>query len=109
MRVLRALVGSLLWILACVVALVGALLSLTLVLAPVGVPLLFLARRLFQSSMAMFLPRALRHPAQELKKKGHDAAQDAGRNVRKGKRKPRLWGRKRPWYERLIDSLAQPL
>jgi hypothetical protein len=109
MRVLRALVGSLLWILACVVALVGALLSLTLVLAPVGVPLLFLARRLFRSSLAMFVPRAVRHPAQELKKRGQDAAQDAGRSVRKAKRKPRLWGRKRPWYERLIDSLAHGL
>jgi hypothetical protein len=100
--------GSLLWVLACLVGLVGVVLSLTLVLAPVGVPLLFLARRLFRSSMACFLPRALRHPAQELRKKGHHAAQDAGRKGRtKSKPMRRLWGGKRPWYERLIHSLAQ--
>ncbi len=108
MRVLRALLGSLLWILACVVTLVGALLSVTIILAPVGIPLLFLARRLFQSSMALFLPRALRHPAQELGKKGRDAVQDAGKKARKTtKKKNRLWGRKRSWFDRLVEGVLQ--
>jgi hypothetical protein len=100
------------WILACVVGLVGGLLSITLVLAPVGIPLLFLARRMFGASMSLFLPRALRHPAQELGKKGRKAAEDAGKKAGKvtGKKKGglRLWGRKRPWWERLLNSLAQP-
>jgi hypothetical protein len=110
MRVLRGLLGSLLWILACVVALVGALLSVTIVLAPVGVPLLFLARRLFGASMALFLPRAIRHPAQELGKKGRDAAGDVGKKARKtSKKKNRLWGRKRSWFERLVDGVLQAL
>ena len=120
MRALRALLGGLVWILACVVGLVGALLSVTLVLAPVGIPLLFLARRLFQASMAFFLPRAMRHPVQELGKKGRKAAEGAGKKAGRttdrttgkltGKKTgiSRLWGRKRPWWERLLNDLAQP-
>jgi hypothetical protein len=69
MRALRALVGSLLWILAGVVGLVGALLCVTVILLPVGIPLLLLARRLFRYSMVFFLPRTVRHPVQELGRK----------------------------------------
>ena len=108
MRGLRALAGSLLWILACVVTLVGALLSVTLILAPIGIPLLFLARRLFGASMAMFLPRTLRHPAQELGRKGRDAAKDTGTKIRKKTGKKRRWGRKRSWFDRLVEGLLQP-
>jgi hypothetical protein len=124
MRVLRALLGGLVWILACVVGLVGALLSLTLVLAPVGIPLLLLARRLFKASMAFFLPRAMRHPVRELGKKGRKAGKATGQATGKATDKAtdkatgrltgkktglsRLWGRKRPWWERLLNSLAQP-
>jgi hypothetical protein len=117
MRALRALLGGLVWIVACLVGLVGALLSVTLVLAPVGIPLLFLAKRLFGTSMALFLPRAMRHPAQELAKKGRKAADDArdtaGKTAGKmsGKKKTgpsRLWGRKRPWWERLVEGFLQP-
>jgi hypothetical protein len=61
-----------LWILACVVGLLGVLLSATLILLPLGIPLLLLARKLFRYSMTFFLPRATRHPAQELRKKGSD-------------------------------------
>jgi len=81
MRILRALLGSLLWIVAGVVGLVGALLSLTLVLLPVGFPLLLLARKLFAYSMTFFLPRAVRHPAKELRKKGRAGARDAAEGV----------------------------
>ena len=112
MRVLRGLLGALVWIVACVVGLVGALLSVTLILAPVGIPLLFLARRLFGASMALFLPRAMRHPAQELGKKGRQAAEDVGKKAGKltGRKKKglRLFGHKRPWWERLVDDLLQP-
>ncbi|MGZ4517969.1 MAG: hypothetical protein ACXVXN_08625 [Mycobacteriaceae bacterium] len=106
MRMLRGLAGSLLWIVACLVGLVGALLSVTLILAPVGVPLLFLARRLFQSSMALFLPRAVRHPAQELRRKGHDAVAQAGKQVRRKTGRRRLWGR-RSRLDRLVEWLLQ--
>jgi hypothetical protein len=76
MRVLRAAGGSLLLVLAGVVGLLGVLLSVTLILLPVGIPLLFLARKLFKYSMTLFLPRAVRHPAQELGRKGRRGGKD---------------------------------
>jgi hypothetical protein len=96
MTVLRALLGSLLWILACVVGLLGVLLSVTLILLPVGIPLLFLARKLFKYSMTFFLPRAVRHPAQELGRKGRRSAGDAadamgasGRTLKRARKRGR--------------------
>jgi hypothetical protein len=77
MRALRAALGSLLLILAGVVGLLGALLSVTILLLPVGIPLLFLAKKLFASAMTMFIPRKVRHPAQELGKSSRKAAGDA--------------------------------
>jgi hypothetical protein len=97
MRFLRALLGSLLWVLAGVVGLVGALLCVTLILLPLGIPLLFLARKLFRYSMALFLPRSVRHPAQELRKKASDSASDAGDSLglsRKALKRGRKRGRK---------------
>jgi len=77
MRLLRALAGSLLWILSGVLGLVGVLLCVTVILLPLGIPLLALARRLFRYSMVFFLPRKVRHPAQELGKSARSNAQDA--------------------------------
>jgi hypothetical protein len=97
MRILRALLGSLLWILAGVVGLVGALLSLTLDLLPVGFPLLMLARKLFAYSMTLFLPRAVRHPAKRLRKKGADGVGDAAKTLgvsRKSRKRARKRARK---------------
>jgi uncharacterized RDD family membrane protein YckC len=96
-RVLRALAGSLLWILACVVGLVGILLSVTLILLPVGIPLLLLARKLFRYSLTFFLPRVIRHPAQELRKKSSDTASDTADSMglsRKNMKRARKSGRK---------------
>ena len=76
MRMLRALAGSLLWILSGVLGLVGVLLCVTIILLPLGIPLIALARRLFRYSMVFFLPRKVRHPAQEL-----------GKSARKGAKK----------------------
>ena len=77
MRTLRALVGSLLWILSGVLGLVGVILCVTVILLPLGIPLLGLARRLFRYSMVFFVPRAVRHPAQELGKSARSSAKDA--------------------------------
>jgi len=66
MRVLRALAASVLWVLAGVLALLGVVLSITIILLPLGIPLLLLARKLFRYSMTLLLPRAVRHPGQEL-------------------------------------------
>ena len=68
MRLLRGLLGGLLWILAGVVGLLGVVLSVTLILLPLGLPLLALSRRMFGQSMRLVLPRQVTHPADELKK-----------------------------------------
>jgi len=69
MRMLRAAGGSLLLILTGIVGLLGVILSITIILLPLGIPLLWLAKKLFRTSMALFLPPAVRHPAEELGKK----------------------------------------
>lgn len=68
MRLLRGLLGGLLWILAGVVGLLGVVLCVTVILLPLGLPLLGLARRLGGQSMRLVLPRQVTHPAAELKK-----------------------------------------
>jgi hypothetical protein len=82
MRLLRALAGSLLWILSGVLGLVGVLLCVTVILLPLGIPLLALARRLFRYSMAFFLPRAVRHPVRETGKSVRRSAKDAAGAVK---------------------------
>ena len=101
MRMLRALLGSLLWILACVVGLVGAVLCVTLILLPLGIPLLLLARKLFAYSMTFFLPRVVRHPAKELRAKSSKGVSDAadslglsGKTLKRARKRGRKTGKK---------------
>jgi hypothetical protein len=68
MLLLRGLGASLLWIVAGVVGLLGALLSVTVILAPVGIPLLLLARKIFGYSMVVLFPGKVRHPVQHTEK-----------------------------------------
>ena len=65
MRVLRVLLGSLLWIVAGVVVLLGAVLCVTVVLLPVGIPLIMLGRRIMGAAVALIMPRAVTHPVDE--------------------------------------------
>jgi hypothetical protein len=88
MRFLRVMLGSLLWLLAGVVGLLGVVLSVTVILLPVGIPLLMLARRLFRMAMALILPRAAVHPIQEMGKKAPDVV-SSGRGGRKTRKKLR--------------------
>jgi hypothetical protein len=68
MRLLRGLPGAVLWILAAVLGLVGVLLCVTVILLPLGIPLVKLAGRLFCLSVQLMLPRELAHPVDELTK-----------------------------------------
>jgi hypothetical protein len=68
MRLLRGLLGAVLWILAAVLGLVGALLCVTVILLPLGIPLVKLAGRLLCRSVQLMLPHALAHPVDELAK-----------------------------------------
>lgn len=77
MRILRALGGSLLWLLAAVLGLVGVLLSVTIILLPLGLPVLWLARKLFRAAMALMVPRKVRHPIEAASDAVKDRAGDA--------------------------------
>lgn len=94
MRLLRGLLGALLWIVAAVLGLLGFVLCVTVVLLPLGIPLLILARRLLTRAVQLMLPRSLAHPVNEItktaKKKGRTAkvataatADDIGKKARK--------------------------
>ena len=94
MRLLRGLLGALLWVVAAVLGLLGFVLCVTVILLPLGIPLLVLARRLLTRAVQLMLPRSLAHPVNEItktaKKKGRKAktvtsgtADDIEKKVRK--------------------------
>jgi hypothetical protein len=72
MRLLRALSGALLWILASVVGLVGAILCVTIIGLPIGIFLLRRAGRTFSTAVRLMLPSSLAHPVEEMKKSARD-------------------------------------
>ncbi|MDF1602523.1 hypothetical protein [Nocardioides sp. YIM 152315] len=77
MRALRWAGASLLVLLAGLLGLVGALLSVTLVLLPLGIPLLFVARKLFRTAGRLVVPRAARHPVEQTQRRAGEAVEDA--------------------------------
>ena len=65
-------------------------LSVTLVLLPVGIPLILLARKMFSQAVLLLMPPKVAHPIKELgksSKRKKDAAKDAGADVVKKARK----------------------
>jgi hypothetical protein len=78
MRLLRGLLGALLWIVGGLLGLVGFVLCVTVILLPVGIPLLLVARRLLTRAVQLLLPRALAHPVDEMTK----AAKKTGREAK---------------------------
>ena len=73
------------WILAGVVGLLGAILCVTVILLPLGIPLLMLARRLGSTAFAMVMPRAVRHPVSEVGRKNSKLAKKARKSADKGR------------------------
>lgn len=67
-RVLRGILGALLWLLGSLLGLVALVLCLTIVLLPLGIPLLMLARRVIGVAMKLMLPRHVAHPVDEAKR-----------------------------------------
>ena len=68
MRLLRGLLGALMWIVGAVLGLVGLLLCVTVVLLPLGIPAVGFACRLITHAVKLMLPRSLAHPVDELTK-----------------------------------------
>jgi|SRR5690349_13980074 len=77
MRLLRAVAGAVLWILAAVVGLLGAILCVTVIGLPLGIPLLMGARRMFGKSVRLMLPSHIAHPVKEAKSSGKDKGRKA--------------------------------
>jgi len=87
LRVLRAVLGGLLWILAALVGLLGVISCVTLILLPVGIPLLMLARRLFAKSIRLFMPPVVAHPVKEAGRGGRKAGRSVEKLGKKARRK----------------------
>jgi hypothetical protein len=67
-RLVRGLGGALLWLLSALLGLVGVIACVTIILLPLGIPLLGYARRTFALSLKLMLPRAVTHPVQTTEK-----------------------------------------
>jgi len=89
MRLLRGLLGALLWVVAALLGLVGFVLCVTVILLPAGIPLLGVARRLLTSAVRLMLPQALAHPIREPKRMTEDAIGDAAKKAKKFAHKQR--------------------
>lgn len=96
MRLVRGLLGVVLWLLASVVGLLGVVASVTLVLLPVGIPLVLLSRTMFAESVKLLLPRSVAHPVKESRRRSRkkadralDAVQDTSGKTSKKARKAR--------------------
>ncbi len=76
MRFVRGMGGVALWILASVVSLVALILCVTILLLPVGIPLLMLGRKLFGQAIRLFMPRGALHPVETSRKASKSAAKD---------------------------------
>lgn len=105
MRFLRGLLGAVLWILGMVLGLLGLVLCVTLILLPLGIPLLRAARRLIDKAILLMLPRPIANPAASLrrgakraKRKAEDAVPEpdlSTRRLRKRGRKALKQSKKR--------------
>jgi hypothetical protein len=91
MRLLRGLGGALLWVVASLVGLIAVVLCVTIILLPVGIPLLMVAKKMFGRSVGLMLPRAMSHPIDEgskkSKQKGKQVSTKAGNASKKGRKK----------------------
>jgi hypothetical protein len=67
-RLIRGLLAVLTWVLALVLSLVAVLLCATLILLPLGIPLLRYARKLFGAGVRLTTSRKVTHPVEELRK-----------------------------------------
>jgi len=76
-----------LWIVASLVGLLGIVACVTLILLPVGIPLLMVARRLFGKSFRLFMPPAIANPVKETRSRGQKRREAAGRLGRQARRK----------------------
>jgi hypothetical protein len=68
MRVLRICLGLVVWSLTLILLLVSAILCVTVILLPLGIPLLLLTKKLFFAGLRLMTSRKVTHPVEELGK-----------------------------------------
>ena len=91
MGLIRGLAGVVLSVLALLVGLVAIILCVTVILLPVGLPLLAYASRIFAQAVELMLPRAVSHPV-------HAADRRTRKYRRKAKKK---FGTTRPTMKKV--------
>ena len=99
MRLVRGLGGIVLWIVASLLGLVAVLLCVTVILLPVGIPLLRLAGKSYGTATRLMLPRSVAHPVQETKR----TLRDNGKNLKDAATDvspSRLWSKGRKKVEK---------
>lgn len=113
MKPFRLVAGGVVWLLAGVVAALGVLLSVTIILLPLGIPLLLISRRLFGLSARLVLPKSVRHPVKEAQKRastGPSRALGRGRDsvakAARRRRRPPLRKRMKKRVRRLRKQLG---
>lgn len=77
MRLIRGIGGAVLWIGASLLGLVAVIMCVTVILLPIGIPLLRLAGKSYGSATRLMLPRAIAHPIKESKKGLKDKGSNA--------------------------------
>lgn len=86
-KALRWAAAGLLGLLGGLLGLVGLVLCVTVILAPLGIPILALSRRLIRSAGDVVIPREVRHPIQAVTEAGSGAVDDLGRKGRKRRKR----------------------
>ena len=94
MKPLRWIAAGLLWILAGLLGLVGGLLCVTIILLPLGIPILMLARRLFTRSARLVVPKPVKHPVEESGKAFNGRGKSVAEAAKGGTKAVRRHGRK---------------
>src|SRR4051795_12128482 len=111
MGLLRGLAGVLLWVVSLLVILVGVILCVTVILLPLGIPLIGYARRMFTMSVKLMLPRAAAHPIKTtqktMDKRGRKARKRAGRHAEATKHELKDLGRGRRRSKRRRKNLPR--
>jgi len=77
------LLGALLWIVAALLGLVGIVLCVTIILLPLGIPVLGISSRLITRAMQLMVPRAMSHPIDETKKQAKKKTKKAKKKTKK--------------------------
>jgi hypothetical protein len=77
MRALRGVLGALLWIVGGLLGLVAVVLCVTVILMPLGLPLLRLSRKMVGTAVRLMMPRPLAHPVKEAERSGRKLGRKA--------------------------------